>query len=875
MLRRFLYCISIVFLLYFYCISPSFAILDETEPVFESEFIPHEFIVKFKEGQNPNDLNRKVWERTKRGTTLGGLLQNMGEDLFARLKGQETPEEALEGLQNLEAKVKVVEKEYLFALKMQEKVLGASTEEKTAPFDDYFLLKTSSQVDTLAAIEEFQKDPKVEFAEPNYIMKLMEEPNDPYWQQGKMWGLEKIEMEKAWDINKGSKDIIVAVIDSGVDYNHEDFKGGSVEIIKGPNYAGCGLPIDDPMDQFGHGTHVAGTIGAATNNNLGVAGINWNIKIMAIKIGCKSRSVSAAGGAKGIVYAADNGAKVINMSWGGSGSNTLKDAVKYAYKKGLVLVGAAGNSGAQGVICPACFGEVMAVGATNSQDKRASFSNYGSRVDVGAPGQGIYSLRLGGGFTSMSGTSMASPHVAGAAALILAQNPGLSPDEVKNVLVDSGDDIGNQGVGPRINVYKALEGGKECDADEDCPDEEKCCSHLCIDTDTNENHCGECNHPCEENEICQDGECVAEPTPTGSPTPTPTPPPGLVETLTLTVKLQGINSQKSDKDMDLKITPGGVDLFPRFTCDFAGNYTTTVDLKSYNLESGSYTISVKEPHHLTQRFSVTLNPGENLIVRTNPEDELPAGDINNDDAVDEKDLELLNQAYSPFSVVDAVEDLDEDGYVNSLDYSLLLTNIAWIPKPPPTRTPTPTPTATPTPAPSPTATPTATPEPTISCEDACVKGGYTYGYCRWSSKGNWCQQVPCGGQEEQGEHYYCRSTLTRALGTTCESRCWCYSCDPTPCGTNFDNCKNWCKSTGCEKPACGTLNNPCCPGDKCNPGLICDLGPNASRKCLTDPGNYCIELPDNAQVGGNPGCQGSYRCCGEQCTYTGYGSLCP
>ena len=647
--RRFFYCISTVFLLYFSCISPVYAVFEET-PLAKEEFIPNQIIVKFKKGQSPSDLERKIWERRKRGTKIFGLLKNIQEDLLTKIKGKETPEESLENLKNLEAKLKVVKKEHLFKTEKQKTVLGASSQKKDSPFKNYFLLETSPQVDTLKAIEEFQKDPRVEFAEPNYIMRLMVEPNDPYWTEKKMWGLEKIQMEKAWDINKGSKDITVAVIDSGVDYNHEDFQGGNVEIIKGPNLwpGGCGHAEDDPMDDFGHGTHVAGTIGAATNNNLGVPGINWKVKILAIKCGCHSSSLVNT--PQAIVYAADHGADVINMSFGGNGSRTLKEAIQYASKKGVVLVGAAGNSGARGVFCPACYNEVIAVGATNSQDQRASFSNYGPKVDISAPGTNILSLRSsenhmcpGEKYCYASGTSMATPHVAGVAALLLAQNPNLTPEQVKEILINSGDDIGNQKVGPRLNAYNALN-GTPAPSPSPTP--------------------------------------TGSPIPTGSPTPTPTstPLPGLVETLTLTVKLQGIDSQKKDKDMQVKISPGDIDLFPRFTCDFAGNYTTTIDLTSYNLQSGSYTIYVKEPHHLSKEFGVVLNPGENTIVRNSPEDELPAGDINSDDVVDEKDLQLLNKVYSPFSVVDAIEDLDEDGYVNSLDYSLLLTNLKSNPK---------------------------------------------------------------------------------------------------------------------------------------------------------------------------------------------------
>ena len=629
MAKRFLYFISTVYLLYISFISPIHAVFEETtssapQPV----FVPHEFIVKYKDGQNPNDLDKKIQVRMERGTKVFGLLRNVGEDLVTRLRGKETPEEAVETLKNLEAKAKVVEKEYVFALKMQEKILGASTDKEEFPFDDYFLLKTSPQTSVSSAIKEFHKDSRIEFAEPNYIMKLMEAPNDPYYQDGSMWGLEKIQMEEAWDINKGSKSITVAVVDSGVDYNHADFQGGNVEVVKGKNFAGCGLPADNPMDQNGHGTHVAGTIGAATNNNLDVAGINWNVKILAIKCGCASRDIYNA--PQGVVYAADHGAKVINMSWGGSGYSTLRSAIEYARGKGIVLVGAAGNENLSTVIYPARYDEVIAVAASTPGDKRASFSHYGEDVDVAAPGVDILSLYPNNRRARMDGTSMASPHVAGLAALILAQNPSLGPDEVKSKIVDYADPIDtDRQIGPRINAYRSLNGTEPT------------------------------------------------PTPTGSPTPTPTPsrspsptpPPGDVASITLTVRLQGINSKKKDRDM--RVTIDFLVYHPRFYSDEAGNFTGTIDL---NIASGSYTIAVREPHHSTKEFSVDLAAGENTIVKVSAGDELRAGDIDGDDDIDEDDRQALLEAYSPFAVIDAVEDLDEDGYVKSLDYSLLLTN---------------------------------------------------------------------------------------------------------------------------------------------------------------------------------------------------------
>lgn len=681
MTKRLFCFLATIFLLWIFSpFSAQAFVGQEGFPLTDGRYFPHEVVVKYKEGQNPNDFVQQVQRRAERGTTVFGLLRNVGEDLVTRLKGRETPEEALGSFKNLEAKVKVVEEDYYFAFRMRERVLGASTEGNEFPADDYFLFKTSSQIDTLAAVEEFKKDPRVVFAEPNYILRLMETPNDSYYRNGLMWGLEKIQMENAWDVNKGSKSVVVAVVDSGVDYNHADFQGGNVEIVKGRNLwpGGCGLADDDPMDQLGHGTHVAGTIGAATDNNIGVAGMNWNIKLLAVKCGCKTDEI--ANGPQGVVYAADHGADVINMSWGGSGYNTLRDAIEYAYGKGIVLVGAAGNTmpnGSPYIIYPAKYQEVIAVTATTSDDERASFSHYGQGADVAAPGTNIISLRssenymcLGTEYCYASGTSMAAPHVAGLAALILAQSPGLSPDEVKARIVDYADEITtDMPIGPRINAYQSLSAGGQ---------------------------------PTSTPTPTPDGE--ATPTPTGEPTATPSP--GTVTRLDLTVKLQGIDSPKRDREMTM--TLDSQDYNPLFTADETGRFKGRVE--NPGIESGDYSLVVKELHHLTKEFSVTLFRGNNDIVRVSTGDELRAGDIDGDDDVDEEDKSALLTAYSPFSLVDPAgvfEDLNEDGYVNSLDYSLLLTNLEGVPGP----TPTPTPTPIPTPIPTPTATPTPTPTP--------------------------------------------------------------------------------------------------------------------------------------------------------------------
>lgn len=294
---------------------------------------------------------------------------------------------------------------------------------------------------------------EVENADPNFVMRALEVPNDQYYSQ--MWGLQKIGAEEAWNITKGSTDIIVAVTDTGIDYNHSDLPNEN--IIKGPDFINGD---NDPMDDHMHGTHVAGTIGALTNNSTGVAGINWNVKLMAIKVLSSGGIGYDSQAAQGIQYAADNGAKVVNMSLGGNGycSGTYQGAIDYAKSKGTLVVVAAGNDNrdASGSSPANCRG-VLTVGSTTSTDAKSGFSNYGSVVSISAPGSGIISTVPGGRYQQLSGTSMATPHVAGAAGLLLSAKPDLTVDQARDCLIKNADDIpASSQIGPRLNIYKAI-----------------------------------------------------------------------------------------------------------------------------------------------------------------------------------------------------------------------------------------------------------------------------------------------------------------------------------------------------------------------------------------------------------------------------------
>jgi thermitase len=312
------------------------------------------------------------------------------------------------------------------------------------------------------AIAELLGRGDVAYATYNYKIYALGNPNDPSY--GSQWGLNNaqdhdIDAPEAWDIHTGGSGVTIAVIDTGVDLDHPDLQA---KIVAGKDFVNNDSLADD--DQ-GHGTHVAGIAAASGNNGIGIAGVSWGAKVMPLKVLNYAGSGTTADLAEAIVYAADNGAKVINMSLGdycGSGWPNVEDAVNYALGKGVLLVAAAGNTGSTPVLCPAAINGVMAVGATDSSDSRAYYSTYGAALDVAAPGSGIYSTYYGGGYTTFSGTSMASPHVAGLAALLWSFAPGMTSSEVEALIEQTADDLGSAGWDQyygygRINARRALE----------------------------------------------------------------------------------------------------------------------------------------------------------------------------------------------------------------------------------------------------------------------------------------------------------------------------------------------------------------------------------------------------------------------------------
>jgi subtilisin family serine protease len=327
---------------------------------------------------------------------------------------------------------------------------------------------------TLAAL---RADPAVQVVEPDHRVHVTLTPDDTYWDV--QWGPQMVRAPAAWNINTGSPDVVVAVLDTGIDRSHGDLTGqlwinsgemadnfldddgnGYVDDVNGWSFIGDSAWIDD---DHGHGTHVSGTIAARGNNGQGIAGMAWGSRVMVVKVLDENGDGYYSGLAAGLRYAVDNGARVANLSLGGSSpSQMLQDAVNYAHARGLLIVASSGNTN-RAVQYPGACDNVLAVAASTSDDKRATYSCYGPELDLTAPGSSVFSTCVGGNYCYKSGTSMAAPHVAGLAALVYAQRPAFSPDQVAQLLQNTAQDMGEPGWDQytgwgRIDAYRALSG---------------------------------------------------------------------------------------------------------------------------------------------------------------------------------------------------------------------------------------------------------------------------------------------------------------------------------------------------------------------------------------------------------------------------------
>lgn len=319
------------------------------------------------------------------------------------------------------------------------------------------VLKTPLGKDSHEMVAEFRQNyaDKIEYAELNGIVEPLMAPNDPGYKN--QWALPKIEAPAGWDISQGSNSVTIAVLDTGVNVNHEDLKN---KIVPGYNVVDNNT---DLTDLHGHGTMMMGIAGAQTNNSVGIAGVGIEPKIMMVRI-CNNAEGWAywSDMAEAITYAADHNVKIVSISFGGSSpSSTVQNAIDYAYSKGVFIAASAGNSGSSTPSYPAASNHVVAVGATDSADQKASWSNWGSWVDVTSPGVSIYTSNKDGGYSYCSGTSPATPHVAAIGGLLLSINSALSPDQIETYVEKNSDDLGSSGKDDvygygRVNLRKAL-----------------------------------------------------------------------------------------------------------------------------------------------------------------------------------------------------------------------------------------------------------------------------------------------------------------------------------------------------------------------------------------------------------------------------------
>lgn len=403
-------------------------------------------------------------------------------------------------------KIESVPGEYVVRLKqnqMQTKSVRALSQDlgvfikSTIPSQNIVVIQRPVFETEKSVLKTLAQNDLVDVIEPNYIYRINKSSNDPMMEQ--LWGLKNfgqkdstgvvgkngtdINIEKAWDIQTGSKKMIVAVIDTGVDNNHPDLKANMWKNLtelngkKGVDDDGNGVVDDiygynavtglgDAMDDQGHGSHCSGTIGAKGNDGKGIVGVNWDVSIMAVKFLDKNGSGTLENAIKAIDYATKMGAKVLSNSWGGGAfSQTLFDSIKRSEAAGAIFIAAAGNDSNNNDSNPSypagyLIDNIISVAAHDNKGSIASFSNYGKKtVHIGAPGVNVYSS-TGGKYDSWSGTSMATPHVSGVAALLWSNEPQLNAAEIKQRLLVTARPIaglrGKTRTGAMVDAYAAL-----------------------------------------------------------------------------------------------------------------------------------------------------------------------------------------------------------------------------------------------------------------------------------------------------------------------------------------------------------------------------------------------------------------------------------
>lgn len=318
------------------------------------------------------------------------------------------------------------------------------------------VIELPAGVDEVAAMNTLKKDKRFKHVELDMAVEHAAIVSDPSFSSS--WALPKIQAPSAWDNSNGSG-VTIAILDTGVDSTHPDL---AVNLVPGWNVYDNN---SNTADVYGHGTKVAGAAAAAANNGAGSAGVAWGARIMPVRIADPSGYAYWSTVAQGIYWAADHGAKVVNISYNGvSGSSTVQSAAQYLRGKGGVVIVAAGNSG--GLESIAANDSLLTVAATDGNDARASFSSYGDYVDLAAPGVSIFATAVGGGYANVSGTSFSSPIVAATAALMLSANSKIAPADIDKLLKDTALDLGTSGFDQyygagRVNAAAAVSAAKQ------------------------------------------------------------------------------------------------------------------------------------------------------------------------------------------------------------------------------------------------------------------------------------------------------------------------------------------------------------------------------------------------------------------------------
>ncbi len=404
--------------------------------VAEKDYLPNTIIIKFRKGISASEINS--------ATSL------LGSNTLIRRSAS------------------LVEVSQLFKSSLQAIRTPSAIENRdTIGLDRVFEIQFSSKSGVERVINEALENPLVEYAEPSYIYYTSYVPNDPFYTSFQNY-LRQVKADQAWDVIRNSSGVIIGIVDSGSDLDHIDLKANTLfpgKDLVGRSFSNMQEDNDPDVksDSTDHGVRVSGMASAVSDNGLGISSVSNNAKLLIVKVGSDDNSKAIYRGYEGIKYAADNGAQIINCSWGGPGGGAYgQDIINYALAKGCLVIAAAGNDNTLSPEFPAKYAGVMAVASVDNLDRKSSFSNYGPHVSISAPGE-VFTTANGNRYVTVRGTSFSAPLVASAAALVKSRFPGFDMTQVKEQLRVTSDNIdanipgftGLMGKG-RLNVFRAV-----------------------------------------------------------------------------------------------------------------------------------------------------------------------------------------------------------------------------------------------------------------------------------------------------------------------------------------------------------------------------------------------------------------------------------